>query len=66
MALTRFISWELWEVQSADPATCVGISLLLMAVALLAGLVPARRAVRVESDDRASIRIGGAARRRRL
>jgi hypothetical protein len=36
MALTRFISWELWEVQSADPATCVGISLLLMAVALLA------------------------------
>jgi putative ABC transport system permease protein len=48
MALTRFISSELWEVQSADPATFVGVSLMLMAVALLAGLVPARRAVRVD------------------
>jgi putative ABC transport system permease protein len=47
-ALTRFISSELWEVQSADPATFVGVSLLLIAVALLACLVPTRRAVQVD------------------
>ena len=48
MALTRFISSELWEVQSTDPATFVGVSLLLIAVALLACLVPTRRAVQVD------------------
>jgi putative ABC transport system permease protein len=48
MALTRFISSELWEVQSMDPAAFVGVSLLLMAVALLACLVPTRRAVQVD------------------
>ncbi len=48
MALTRFISSELWEVQSNDPATFVGVSLLLIAVALLACLVPTRRAVQVD------------------
>ena len=31
MALTRFISSELWEVQSTDPATFAGVSLLLIA-----------------------------------
>ena len=48
MALTRFISSELWEVQSMDPAAFVGVSLLLIAVALLACLVPTRRAVQVD------------------
>jgi putative ABC transport system permease protein len=48
MALTRFISSELWEVQSTDPATFVGVSLLLIAVALVACLVPTRRAVQVD------------------
>jgi putative ABC transport system permease protein len=48
MALTRFISSELWEVQSTDPSTFVGVSLLLIAVALLACLVPTRRAVQVD------------------
>jgi putative ABC transport system permease protein len=48
MALTRFISSELWEVQSMDPGTFVGVSLLLIAVALLACLVPTRRAVQVD------------------
>jgi putative ABC transport system permease protein len=48
MVLTRFLSSELWEVQSTDPATFVGVSLLLIAVALLACLVPTRRAVQVD------------------
>jgi putative ABC transport system permease protein len=47
-ALTRFISSELWEVQSIDPAVFGGVSTLLMGVALLACLVPTRRAVRVD------------------
>jgi putative ABC transport system permease protein len=48
MALTRFISSELWEVKAVDPATFVGVSVLLMAIATLACLVPTRRAVRVD------------------
>ncbi len=48
MALTRYISSELWEVQSSDPAMFVGVSLLLTAVALLACLAPTRRAARVD------------------
>jgi putative ABC transport system permease protein len=48
MALTRFISSELWEVQSTDPLTFVEVSVLLIAVALLACLVPTRRAVQVD------------------
>ena len=48
MALTRFISSELWEVQATDPATFVGVSVLLVAVALLACFVPTRRAVQVD------------------
>jgi len=48
MVLTRFISSELWEVESTDPATFAGVSLLLIAVALLACLVPTHRAVQVD------------------
>jgi putative ABC transport system permease protein len=48
MALTRFISSELWEVQSMDRATFAGVSLLLIAVVLLACLVPTRKAVQVD------------------
>jgi putative ABC transport system permease protein len=47
-ALTRFISSELWEVPSTDPLTFVGVSLLLIAFALLACLVPTRRALQVD------------------
>jgi putative ABC transport system permease protein len=48
VALTRFISSELWEVQATDPITFVGVSILLIAVALAACLVPTRRAVNVD------------------
>jgi putative ABC transport system permease protein len=46
--LTRYLSSELWEVQATDPATFAGVSLLLAAVAMLACVVPTRRAVRVD------------------
>ncbi|MBZ5606130.1 MAG: ABC transporter permease [Acidobacteriia bacterium] len=48
MALTRFISSELWEVQSSDPTLFAGVSALLAFVALVACFVPTRRAVRVD------------------
>jgi putative ABC transport system permease protein len=48
LALTRFISSELWEVQSTDPATFASVSLLLIVAALLACFVPTRRAVQVD------------------
>jgi putative ABC transport system permease protein len=47
-AVTRFLSGLLYQVQPTDPATFVSVSLVLMAVALLACLVPARRAMKVD------------------
>jgi putative ABC transport system permease protein len=48
MALTRYVSSEIWEVKADDPGTFVGLSLLLMAIAVLAGVIPIRRAIRVD------------------
>ena len=48
IALTRFISSELWEVKPNDPATFAGVSLLLIVIAILACLIPTRRAVDVD------------------
>jgi predicted permease len=45
---TRFLQSMLFEVKSSDPLTYVGISALLAGVTLLACLVPARRATRVD------------------
>jgi putative ABC transport system permease protein len=47
-ALTRLISSGLYGVTATDPATYVGISALLIAVALIACLIPTVRAVRVD------------------
>lgn len=44
----RFISALLYGIQPADPVTFVAVPLLLVAVALLASYVPARRATRVD------------------
>jgi putative ABC transport system permease protein len=48
LALTRLLSTLLYDVQPADPATFVVVSLLLVFVALLACYLPARRATRVD------------------
>ncbi len=47
-ALSRFLSSLLYGVQSTDAATFFGVALLLLAVALAACYMPARRAVRVD------------------
>ena len=46
--LTRLIRSLLFGVEATDPATFVGIALLLGLVALLASYIPARRAARVD------------------
>lgn len=48
VGLTRLISSQLYGVSATDPATFAMVSLGLIAVALLAGYVPARRAVRTD------------------
>jgi putative ABC transport system permease protein len=48
LAVADVISGMLYGVQARDPATIVGVTALLVCVALAACLVPARRATRVD------------------
>ncbi len=46
-ALTRFMEGMLFQVSATEPIAYVGLTLLLVAISMLAAFVPARRAVRV-------------------
>jgi predicted permease len=48
LALTRFLSSLLFGVTPTDPLTFIAVSLILVAVALLACYIPARRASKVD------------------
>jgi putative ABC transport system permease protein len=47
LALTRYLKSALYEVTATDPSTFITVSLLLAMVAVLACLIPTRRAVSV-------------------
>ncbi len=48
LVVTRVLGRFLFEVKPTDPATFAVVALLLAAIALLAGCIPARRATRVD------------------
>jgi len=48
LGLTRYISSLLFGISATDPLTFIGMALLLLAVALLACYIPARRAMKVD------------------
>ena len=48
IALEKILRNRIWGIQTADPLTFVAVSLVLIAVALLACYIPARRAAKVD------------------
>jgi putative ABC transport system permease protein len=56
LATTRVLSSLLFAIRPNDPATFISVAALLAAVAIVAGLAPARRASRV--DPLVALRVG--------
>jgi ABC-type antimicrobial peptide transport system permease subunit len=48
LGLTKYLASLLFGIQRTDPATFGGVSLILIAAALLAAYIPARRACRID------------------
>jgi putative ABC transport system permease protein len=48
LALTRMLYTFLYGIKASDPLTFLAVAVLLIAMALLAGYVPARRAASVD------------------
>jgi ABC-type antimicrobial peptide transport system permease subunit len=48
LALTRLIATLLYQVSPTDPLVLAGVTLLLASVSAIAGLLPARRAARID------------------
>jgi ABC-type antimicrobial peptide transport system permease subunit len=48
LAATRVLETALFEIKPGDPGTLAAVGALIMATALVAGLVPALRATRVD------------------
>ena len=48
LGLSRFLSSLLYGVKPTDPLTLLGVTIVVVLVALLACYIPARRAIRVD------------------
>jgi predicted permease len=57
LVTTRVLSTLLFQIKPNDPVTFAGVAALLILVAIVAGVVPARRASRV--DPLVALRVGG-------
>ncbi len=48
LGTSRFLQWQLYQIEPTDPATYGTVTALFVAVGVAACLVPARRATRID------------------
>jgi ABC-type antimicrobial peptide transport system permease subunit len=48
VGVTRFMASMLFGIKATDPATFIGVAIMLIVVALAACYIPARRAMKVD------------------